>query len=733
MALPFGYQASITDINFAFEAAGVWDERFNVIPEISHLRAPRKKSDDATDYEAGQLILKTAKELAEGEFLPLYENTESATYNPDTHVVKLPKGYKEAHDKYVASGLQGVAASTEHGGMGLPKALDAAIAQILFAANNAFALGVSLTKSVRRGLVKNAKDAEPGNEEGKLPTRLRDIFVENLTSGKWPGLIVITEKETGSDLSLTKTQALKNDDGSYRITGEKIFITGGDNDFSTPENNGNIIHLVLVRIGDDKELSLMAVPKYLVNEEEKIGEANKVYASGLWHKMGAEHSATVTLQYEGAKGWLVGERGKGIAAMIGDVINDSRRTIGRENLGIADIAAQNSLKYARNDDGKGRRMGRAMHGHENPEQPADSIIVHPGVRTMLLHQQAFVQGARVLDLLTELEADVQDKESQQWVSLLTNMQKYQFTEEGFEVANRAVQIFGGAGYIKELGVERLVRDARVPEIYEGTNQVQATTLVGRQLPNLVVFEKRVREFTDRIGENDYTKPLLESLNELMESSRNVESILGGDKNAANAVAETFIKLFGTVAIGYGCARSAALAQEKLKTNPPEHEKAFYEGKLETARFYMNMVLKPHIKGQHTIITPDIMDYLEMTEAGIRRQNVPPVQQYAATNVTGIQLPEGITKEGIAKARIAGVNQEMSDALPEAKKRDMLRMLYQLGLDLAENNPQNQRDPEMTRAIKTELLRLKPLNGIIQASLLHQFLAEKDKDTPAIQT
>ncbi|MGE0754231.1 MAG: acyl-CoA dehydrogenase, partial [Alphaproteobacteria bacterium] len=703
--MPLKYSAPLKDIGFALEAAGASDSRYDDVPNIEVLRP-----DDKGEV-MGMQMLESAGAFAQEELLPLYNKPSKANYEDGDHKVVLPDGYERAYKEYVNLGLQSISAAEKDEGMELPRALDAAATQILYAGNNSFTIIRALTKSVYEGIKHNAKDAEPGNAEGKLSSAQRDIMLKKLASGQWSGVMSMTEPNAGSDLSNLTTRADLQGDGSYKVNGTKIFITAGDNEFSTRDKDGNIIHLVLTKIAGDKGISLMAIPKFAINDDGSLGEKNGVYVSGIEHKTGMHDSATTTMQYEDAKGWLVGEREHGLAAMF-DVMNEARRAVGRQSLGIADVAAQNALDYARHKD-EGRRMGRAAHGPEEGSKEADLIAVHPPVRDMLLKNRAFVEGARVLDLMTELEADKAaqgDKEAQQWVQLTTNMIKYHFTEEGDRTADRATQIFGGSGFISETGIGQLAQDNRVTRIYEGTNQIQAVALVGRQLPNMQIFEKRVTEFLDttELGEK-YTAPLREGLEELLKATQHMQTLAKEDKNSLNAAAEGFVDLFAKVAVGYAWARSAELAQSRLQPTVQPHEKLFLETKLATANFYMQRVLMPHIKGQHTVIGAGI-ETLAMPDLEIRRQDVKPVKQLAA-----IPLRELVKKLGdrglpdanaVAQARVDRVN-HIADTMPEAEKRDIERTAAEVKADLGDAR---NGDP-VAEAVKTRVRALQQKRAV----------------------
>jgi acyl-CoA dehydrogenase len=691
------YTPPLRDIEFAFEAAGVNDARYDAVANIDMLRSE--------GAETRQTLLETAKDFSSKDLLKLYQDKSHVAFANGN--VITPKGYEKTYQDYVDSGLGAIVAQEKDGGMQLPKALDAAVGQMFFAANNTFSMLRVLNKSVYEGISQNAKDNDAHNAEGKLSSAQRDTMLKNLASGQWSGVMALTEPDAGSDLSNIRTKAALENDGSYRISGSKSFITAADNDYTTLDKKGNIIHLVLAKIGNDKELSLIAVPKLLFDDNGNATAKNTVNIVGIEDKMGMKHSATCTVEYANAKGWLVGERAKGMAAMF-DVMNEARRQVGRQSMAIADIAYQNALAYANE-----RRQGRAVHGAEHPSEQADPILVHPGVREMLLRQRAFIEGARVFDFLTELEGDVpQDKSAKAWVELVTNMIKFHFSEQGYQSVDLATRVYGGSGYIRETGIEEYLRDAWVARTYEGTNQIQAVAQVGRHLDKFQVFEKRVNAFIEKHPENKkFNAPLAEGMDALSASVKTVADLRAKDKNAAFAAGEELMHLFGAVALGYAWARSAALAEEKLKHSPDKAEKAFLEEKLETANFYMQRILLPQLHGRHKAITPDILDTLHM--GTIRRQQVSPAAQYALIDVTGINLDKrGVTPIEVAKERVALVN-KTTDTLSTAEAADAERAFIQLQLDLSDAR---KGDP-VAEAVRAEINRLQQLRQVLPQSAL----------------
>jgi len=407
----------------------------------------------------------------------------------------------------------------------------------------------------------------------------------------------LTEPQAGTDLGLIRTRATPNSDGSYSITGNKIFISSGEHELTE-----NIIHLVLARLPDapagTKGISLFIVPKFMVGDDGKLGERNKLRCDGLEHKMGIHASPTCQMSYNGAVGWLVGAPHKGMKAMF-TMMNAARLYVGVQGLGIGEVAYQNALSYA-----KDRLQSRALTGAKEPSKPADPIIVHPDVRRMLLTMKAFTEGSRALALEMALKIDLAHRhpdasvreESDDFVQLLTPVVKSYLTDGGFETASLGMQVFGGYGYISEYGAEQYLRDARITMIYEGTNGVQALDLVGRKLP--VSAGKYLRSFFHPIDkfiaankENlalaEFIKPLAKNIEYLQQATMYIASagLKNPDDSAAGAT--EYQRMFALNALAYAWARQAVVAMEKL---PSGTDKEFYQSKIDTARFFMQKIL-----------------------------------------------------------------------------------------------------------------------------------------------
>ena len=427
-------------------------------------------------------------------------------------------------------------------------------------------------------------------------------YLPKMISGEWTGIMCLTEPQSGTDLGLNRTTATPEADGSYRISGTKIFISCGEHDAVD-----NIIGLVLARLPDApagiKGISLFVVPKFLVNDDGSLGERNQFHCSGLEEKMGIHASPTCVMQFDGAKGWLVGEPHKGMRGMFA-MMNEARLLVGLQGLGIGEVAYQNALAYA-----KDRLQGRRLKGGPKyPDKPADPLTVHPDIRRMLLTMRAFTEGARVLALWTALNVDLShhhpDKEAREeadeFVQLMTPIVKSHLTEQGTQTASLAMQVLGGYGYIREYGVEQFMRDCRITEIYEGANGIQALDLVGRKLGSkygrlLRRFFHPVEEYIQSQRDNkemaEFTKPLYQGFKSLQNASLWIATQGMANPDEGAGASSDYLKMFALVSLGFVWTKSAQIALEKLAGGT--EEKLFYESKLATARFFLNKILPEH--------------------------------------------------------------------------------------------------------------------------------------------
>jgi alkylation response protein AidB-like acyl-CoA dehydrogenase len=540
-----------------------------------------------------EAVVREAARLCEEVMQPLNAvgDREGVTRLPDGSV-KTPKGFREAYKAYADGGWPGIAIPTEYGGQGLPAVVAAALGEFMAAANQGFANYPGLSTGAVAAIVAHATP-----EQMAL---FRKAYLPKLVSGEWTGTMNLTEAHCGTDLGLLRTKAVREADGSYKITGTKIFITGGEHDLTD-----NIVHLVLARVegapAGVRGISLFVVPKFIADADGKPGQRNAVSCGKVEEKMGIHGSATCVMNYDGATGWLVGEENKGLTGMF-TMMNEARLNIGITGLALSEVAYQNAASYA-----KERLQGRALGGAEHPDQPADPIIVHPDVRRMLLSIRAFNEAARALALWTALRADIarrspDEKErmaAEDHVALLTPVIKGVFTDMGFANTVLAQQVYGGHGYITETGVEQFVRDARISMIYEGANGIQALDLVGRKLPRdngraVLAFFNELGGFLKENADDAALAPLLTALKTAMGDLEKattwfVTNALGKqDPYAAAAGSYDYMHLFGLVALAFMWAKIAKVAGAKAAAGngaaaPMKH-------KLVLARYFMERVL-----------------------------------------------------------------------------------------------------------------------------------------------
>jgi alkylation response protein AidB-like acyl-CoA dehydrogenase len=500
----------------------------------------------------------------------------------DDGSVTTPDGFKEAWNQFTAGGWTTLHAPAEYGGQGLPSVLSTAIAEFLCSSNHSFEMYNGLTQGAIASLLVKGSD------------ELKARYVPNMVAGKWTGTMNLTEPHCGTDLGLIKTKAEPNPDGSYAITGTKIFISSGEHDLSE-----TIIHLVLAKItgapDNVKGISLFVVPKFLVNDDGTLGDRNPVSCGSIEHKMGIHGNSTCVMNYDGAKGWLVGDAEKGLAAMF-IMMNAARLGVGLQGLAQSEVAYQNAVSYA-----KDRRQGRALKPEDrDPEAKADNLFVHPDVRRMLMEGKAFNEAARALILWGALQVDLARKAQTEEerlaaddiVSLLTPVIKGYLTDRGFEVAVNAQQVFGGHGYIREWGMEQFVRDARIAQIYEGTNGIQAMDLVGRKLAK--DGGRGVRAFFDLVGRDiaaaraagdpaGIADPLQKALEHLQASTVWLAQNGLTDPNNAGAGAYAYMQLMGLVSLGWMWLKMAGVSAG-LKDQAGE-DKSFHDAKIVTARYF----------------------------------------------------------------------------------------------------------------------------------------------------
>lgn len=528
-----------------------------------------------------EAILTEGAKFVENELFPLNAvgDKQGCTRHPDGSVT-TPEGFKEAYKAFCEAGWGTLSAPVEYGGQGMPHILSMALEEYMASSNMAFAMYPGLTHgAVSAILVK-------GSDEQKA------IYAPNMISGKWTGTMNLTEPHCGTDLGLIRTKAVPNGDGSYAITGTKIFISSGDHDLAE-----NIIHLVLAKTPDApdnvKGISLFIVPKFLVNEDGSLGARNTLGCGSLEHKMGIHGNATCVMNYDGATGYLVGEENKGLAAMF-IMMNIARLGVGQQGLGVAEVAYQNAVQYAHD-----RRQGRALTGPQDLAEKADTLFVHPDIRRMLMDSKAFTEGMRALCLNGALLADIihngQTEEERtvadDLLSLLTPVIKGYGTDKGYEVATNAQQVYGGHGYVGEWGMEQYVRDARITMIYEGANGVQAMDLVGRKLAQnggraVQAFFKSVDDecAAAKGGKlEDFATRLEKANGELKAATMWFMQNGMANPNNVGAGAHHYMHIMGIVALGLQWLRMAIASQAALESGSGNAK--FYETKLVTARYY----------------------------------------------------------------------------------------------------------------------------------------------------
>lgn len=544
------------------------------------------KGFEEVDKNLANAFLSEGAKLCEEVLFPLNQSGDKQGVTFDKGKVSVPAGFKEAYQTYIASGWTSFSCDTTYGGQGLPEVLNMPVIEMICSANLSFGITPGLTHGAYNAIHMH------GSEE------LKRRFLPNMVNGTWTGVMCLTEPQCGTDLGLITTKATPNKDGTYAISGSKIFISAGDQDITD-----NIIHLVLAKLPDAPEgvkgISLFLVPKKWVKEDGSIAGDNGVTCGSIEHKMGIHASPTCVMNYENAKGYLVGEAHKGLRAMF-TMMNEARLYVGVQGLGLAEVAYQNAVAYA-----KERLQGRDLKGAKYPNKKADPLIVHPDVRRMLLTMRSFTEGARALALYTALQLDITKRhedaaareEADNFIQCITPILKAYFTDMGFEVTNLGMQIYGGHGYIREYGMEQYVRDARIAQIYEGANGIQALDLVGRKLPKqtgkyLRSFFHPATEFVEMYRNDEqmaeFTKPLYTALKNAQQASLWVAANGMGDPNEAAAVSVEYLRLMAIAVFAYMWAKMALAALKGLKNNAAD--KSFYEAKLATSRFFMKKVV-----------------------------------------------------------------------------------------------------------------------------------------------
>ena len=565
------YTPPLRDMQF------VLHEVFNVADEFKAMPAHAE-----TDADTINAVLEEAGKFAAEVAFPLNigGDTEGCTLDVKTHAVTTPKGFKDAYAQYVEGGWPALSCDPQFGGQGLPHTVNQCVYEMLNSANQAWTMYPGLSHGAYEALVAHGTDAQ------------KKTYLPKLVSGEWTGTMCLTEPHCGTDLGLLRTKAEPQADGSYKLTGNKIFISAGEHDMAE-----NIVHLVLARLPDapkgSKGISLFVVPKFKVNADGSLGERNPIFCTGLEHKMGIHGNATAQIALDGAVGSLVGEPNKGLAAMF-VMMNAARLGVGNQSLGLTEVAFQNALAYA-----KDRIQMRSLSGVKAKDKDADPIIVHPDVRKMLLTAKAYAEGGRALQIFCTLLLDKAHhhpdekvrKNSDELVALLTPIVKAFITDNGHISTNACMQVFGGHGFIKEWGMEQYVRDNRINMIYEGTNTIQSLDLLGRKVlgnngATLKKFGKLIGQLVEEEGVNEKMAEFINPLAYLGDQMTKFTTEIGfkGFQNPdeVGAAAVDYLRVAGHLVFAYMFARMAQVALRQIAAGSTD---PFYTAKLQTARFY----------------------------------------------------------------------------------------------------------------------------------------------------
>ncbi|MCI0913721.1 acyl-CoA dehydrogenase C-terminal domain-containing protein [Pseudomonas putida] len=564
------YKAPLRDMRF------VLNEVFNV----AELWAQLPDLAETVDAQTALAVLEEAGKVTSKSIAPLSRAADEEGCHWENGAVSTPAGFIEAYNTYAEGGWVGVGGDPQYGGMGMPKAISAQVEEMVNASSLAFGLYPMLTAGACLSINAHASEA------------LKEKYLPNMYSGVWAGSMCLTEPHAGTDLGIIRTKAEPQADGSYKVSGTKIFITGGEHDLTE-----NIIHLVLAKLPDapagPKGISLFLVPKFLVNDDGSLGARNPATCGSIEHKMGIQASATCVMNFDEAVGYIVGEPNKGLAAMF-TMMNYERLGVGIQGLATAERSYQNAVEYARD-----RLQSRAPTGPQAKDKAADPIIVHPDVRRMLLTMKALIEGGRAFSTYVAMQLDSAKyseepgtrKRSEELVALLTPVAKAFLTDLGLECAVHGQQVFGGHGYIREWGQEQLVRDVRITQIYEGTNGIQALDLMGRKVvasggAYYKLFSEEIRQFIASAGadQDEFAKPLGAYLDQLDGLTEWVLERAKGNPNEIGAASVEYLHAFGYVAYAYMWALMARAAKAG------EGDEAFYSAKLGTARFYFARLL-----------------------------------------------------------------------------------------------------------------------------------------------
>lgn len=567
------YKAPLREMQFVMHELLDVQSTYKALPDYAEV-----------DRDTVDQILEEAAKFCENVLMPINQSgDEEGCRRDEQGQVHTPKGFKEAYQQYIEAGWPALACDPEYGGQGLPQLVNSALYEMMNSTNQAWTMYPGLSHGAYECLHAH------GTEQQKK------TYLEKLVSGEWTGTMCLTEPHCGTDLGILKTKAEPVADGTYKITGTKIFISSGEHDLSK-----NIVHLVLARLPDapkgSKGISLFVVPKFLPDANGEPGAKNQLSCGSIEHKMGIHGNATCVMNFDGAIGTLVGEPHKGLNAMF-VMMNAARLGVGMQSLGLTEVAMQNSVVYA-----KDRLQMRSLKGPKEPEKAADPIIVHPDVRRMLLTQKAYAEGARAFTYWVALMIDIEQKhpdekvrkETGEMVALLTPIVKAFITDNAFIATNEGLQVFGGHGYIKEWGMEQYVRDARINMIYEGTNTIQSLDLLGRKVlsdmgAKLKKFGKLVETFIDQEGSRKEMSEFIDPLADMGDKVKKLTMELGmkamTNQEEVGAAAVPYLRVVGHLVYAYLFARMAKIALDNKNSTDP-----IYKQKLAVARFYFAKLL-----------------------------------------------------------------------------------------------------------------------------------------------
>jgi alkylation response protein AidB-like acyl-CoA dehydrogenase len=591
------YTPPLRDMRF------VMHELLNATDELRLL--PAYADIDAATIDA---VLEEAGKFAAGVVAPLNQagDAQGCTLNAVTHEVRAPEGFRAAYAKFVEGGWPALSADPAFGGQGLPHMVNQCFYEMLNSSNQAWTMYPGLSHGAYEALHAHGSDEQ------------KRVYLPKLTSGQWTGTMCLTESHCGTDLGLLRTKAEPQADGTYKLTGNKIFISAGEHDLAE-----NIVHLVLARLPDapagSKGISLFLVPKFLPDANGGVGKRNAIYCGGLEHKMGIHGNATAQIVLDGAVGTMVGQANKGLAAMF-VMMNAARLGVGMQSLGLTEVAYQNAVAYA-----KERTQMRSLSGPKHPDQPADTIIVHPDVRKMLLTARAYAEGGRAFAMWTTLQIDKElatddddeRRECADMVALVTPIVKAFLTDNAWIATSHCMQVFGGHGYIREWGMEQFVRDARINMIYEGTNTIQSLDLLGRKVladngKKLKKFGQLVSDFIEEEGVNEAMQEFVNPLADLGDKVTKLTTELGmkafQNADEVGAAAVDYLRVCGHLVFAYFWARMAKVALAKVDGGDP-----FYRAKLATARFYFAKLL-PETAGLIRSARAGVKPLMELDEA-----------------------------------------------------------------------------------------------------------------------